>query len=269
MNKINDIDNNVIAFNMDENPILAPTWPYTTNNNCKRVFISYSWDNEEHKAWALNLCQDLRKRGIDSIIDQAKREGDDVIDFMKSGIINANVILGIRAPSYSDRAAGKAGGVRYETQMLKVHILHAKNEGKFIPILRKGNFESSFPTILSIRDGFDMRDDSKYMETIEEVANEINDNPTIKLIPLESSVIDKNSQDDFTKVYKDLSAMIINYLQQNPGSSIMSLASEIGATPVYVKRKLSLLLKAGIVQVSSGIENRCSVLRWYIVDKNK
>lgn len=36
----------------------------------KKAFISYAWDNEEHKNWVLKLASDLRHHGIDAILDQ-------------------------------------------------------------------------------------------------------------------------------------------------------------------------------------------------------
>ena len=36
----------------------------------KKVFISYSWDSEEHKNWVLKLATDLRSHGVDVIFDQ-------------------------------------------------------------------------------------------------------------------------------------------------------------------------------------------------------
>src|SRR3954470_14996308 len=35
-----------------------------------RVFISYSWDSEEHKQKVLNLAQRLRSEGVDAHIDR-------------------------------------------------------------------------------------------------------------------------------------------------------------------------------------------------------
>ena len=34
------------------------------------VFISYSHDNDAHKAWVLKLATDLRSHGVNAILDQ-------------------------------------------------------------------------------------------------------------------------------------------------------------------------------------------------------
>ena len=35
-----------------------------------RVFISYSWDNDTHKAWVRYLAEQLRHNGVDARLDQ-------------------------------------------------------------------------------------------------------------------------------------------------------------------------------------------------------
>ncbi|MCZ4309896.1 toll/interleukin-1 receptor domain-containing protein [Vibrio atlanticus] len=35
-----------------------------------KVFISYSYDDQAHKKWVLELAQRLRNAGVDAILDQ-------------------------------------------------------------------------------------------------------------------------------------------------------------------------------------------------------
>jgi len=35
-----------------------------------KAFVSYSWDSEEHQAWALQLAHRLRDDGVDAVLDQ-------------------------------------------------------------------------------------------------------------------------------------------------------------------------------------------------------
>jgi hypothetical protein len=58
--------------NSEQSPTQAHVqscWPYDSPSNTPKVFISYSWDNEEHKKWVKNLCDNLRMNSIDAIID--------------------------------------------------------------------------------------------------------------------------------------------------------------------------------------------------------
>ncbi|MBE9202649.1 hypothetical protein IQ218_03145 [Synechocystis salina LEGE 06099] len=35
----------------------------------KKIFISYSWDNESHQNWVVQLANSLRECGIDANVD--------------------------------------------------------------------------------------------------------------------------------------------------------------------------------------------------------
>ena len=48
----------------------SPTPPQEDTPPTPTVFISYSHDSSEHKVWVAALAQDLRKHGIDAILDQ-------------------------------------------------------------------------------------------------------------------------------------------------------------------------------------------------------
>jgi len=55
-----------------------------------RVFISYSHDSKDHKAWVTNLGTRLREKGVDVILDQWDTEpGDNLAKFMESGVRDA------------------------------------------------------------------------------------------------------------------------------------------------------------------------------------
>ena len=49
-----------------------------------RVFVSYSHESTAHKNWVLRLASDLRKQGVDAILDVWDlKPGDDVARFME------------------------------------------------------------------------------------------------------------------------------------------------------------------------------------------
>ena len=49
-----------------------------------KVFISYSHESADHKNWVLRLASDLRRQGVDSILDVWDlKPGDDVARFME------------------------------------------------------------------------------------------------------------------------------------------------------------------------------------------
>lgn len=153
-----------------------------------RVFISYSWDDEEHKAWVWKFSEDLRKAGIDCRIDQYYRSGKDLIDFMERGINCADKVLIIGTPIYKEKSEQDSGGVKYEQGIIKAHILHGIAKDKYIPILRRGSFDTSFPEVISTKDGYDMKDDARYDEELKKLVHEIwgcplNEEPPLGDVP--------------------------------------------------------------------------------------
>ena len=53
-----------------------------------QIFISYSHDSLDHKAWVLKLATDLRSNGVDASLDQWDLvPGQDVAVFMQKGIL--------------------------------------------------------------------------------------------------------------------------------------------------------------------------------------
>ena len=57
------------------------------------VFISYSHDNDEHRAWVLKLATDLRYHGVNAILDQWDlRIGTDLRFFMENGLSASTLV---------------------------------------------------------------------------------------------------------------------------------------------------------------------------------
>lgn len=163
---------------------MLPTWPFETNDDHRRVFISYSWDNDVHMAWVLRLCQNLRAKGVDAILDQAMRKGKDLIDFMDKGIEHAHRVLIIGTPNYKRKSEEEKGSVKYEQNIIKASLLHGIGSDRYIPILREGDFPNSFPAIISTKGGYDLRNDADYQEHLTSLVHEIYDKPILELNPI-------------------------------------------------------------------------------------
>jgi len=66
-----------------------------------KVFISYSWDDEEHKAWVRDLATRLRCDGIDVTLDQWHAvPGDQLPAFMERAVYDNAFVLLICTPAY-------------------------------------------------------------------------------------------------------------------------------------------------------------------------
>lgn len=135
-----------------------------------KVFISYSWEDVEHKEWALNLVDRLIADGIDAHIDQYELNyGDRLPQFMEQEITNADYVLIICTPNYKEKADNRKSGVGYEGHIISDEIMQGHNERKFIPIIRKGGIRDSLPIYLLGKLGIDFKDDNKFEQNYKDL----------------------------------------------------------------------------------------------------
>jgi hypothetical protein len=116
------------------------------------VFISYSHDNPDHKRWVLEFAQELRRNGIDPIIDAWDlRPGDDVPKFMERGVRDSNRVLMICTEKYVAKANDGVGGVGYEAMIVTSELVRDLGTAKFIPIIRQSTQRPEVPTSVATR----------------------------------------------------------------------------------------------------------------------
>ena len=131
----------------------------TGNNQPPKVFISYSWDDEENKEWVLHFSKKLVSDGIDVINDRWDMEpGGRTPKFMEKGIRESKFVICICTPNYKDRFDNEIGGVGYEAAIIKGECLTG-NQSRFIPILRKGEWDKSAPSLMLGSYRIDLRGD--------------------------------------------------------------------------------------------------------------
>lgn len=118
--------------------------------NVPKVFISYSWDTKEHKAWVKALGERLRGDGVDVTLDHWHLvPGDQVPAFMESSVREANYVLIVCTPRYENRSDTRKGGVGYEGDVITGEVMTSGNQRKFIPLLRIGAWSEAAPSWLS------------------------------------------------------------------------------------------------------------------------
>jgi hypothetical protein len=133
-------------------PLAKPTLP---------VFISYSWDSELHKAWALSFAVRLRADGIDARIDEIHRElGDRNPEFMETSVSQSRYVLVICTDIYKRKFDRREGGAGYEGHIISAEMVSTQGKKKFIPILRQGDWTTAMPTALAGIHGVDLRQES-------------------------------------------------------------------------------------------------------------
>ncbi|WP_052461067.1 toll/interleukin-1 receptor domain-containing protein [Psychroserpens mesophilus] len=129
------------------------------------VFISYSWDSDEHKEWVLKLANYLiEKAGCNVILDQFDlAAGKELTHFMENGLEKADKVIIILTKDYKKRAENRQGGTGFEYSLISqgLYDLQSKND-KFIPILRQGTKSTSAPAYLGTKIYHSMKDDTKF-----------------------------------------------------------------------------------------------------------
>ena len=153
-----------------------------------KVFISYSHDSPEHKQWVSELAAQLRRNGIDAMLDQWDLGlGDDITRFMERGIVNADRVLVICTNKYVSKANAAEGGVGYERMIVNAELVQNLGTDKFIPIIRQTSGKEKTPTFLGTRVYADFRNDSQFDVECEKLIRELHEMPIIEKPPLGKS----------------------------------------------------------------------------------
>ena len=164
---------NVATNSYDIGAIVNPIVDENKAIVAKKVFITYCWENDEHNAWVHNLANDLDKAGFDIFIDIKQPLGIELNRFMEQTIANVDKVLIIATPEYKKRADNRERGVGYETSLITDDLIKDQNRIKFIPIIRIGSKDSSYPIYLGNRKGLYMREDNDYTQALNELIDNI------------------------------------------------------------------------------------------------
>lgn len=124
------------------------------SNSHKKVFISYSWDSDEHKEQVLTLANKLRETGVDIILDryeESPKKGWQI--WMQDSIDEAEYVLIICTQKYSNRFMKKevndGKGATFESSIITQDLYDFNGENdKFIPVIIKPSDEEFIPKIL-------------------------------------------------------------------------------------------------------------------------
>ncbi len=154
-----------ITFNKEKNSDVVKQSPK------KKVFISYCWETDidsKHKDWVHKLAKNLEEY-FSVIIDIEQPLGIELNQFMERTISKCDKVLIIATPEYKKRADARMSGVGYETSLITNDLVNDQNKIKFIPIIRKGSKEDSYPLYLGNRKGLNMTEDSQYENKLKEL----------------------------------------------------------------------------------------------------
>lgn len=141
------------------------------------VFISYSWDSEEHQAWVRKLSKDLAKNGIYVLLDQYVEDGSMLPAYMDLGLDRANKVLIIGTEKYRMKCYESSSGVAFEDCIIRNNISQNIGTKKFIACLRQGDFKKSFPIYIGTNKGHDFSKDENYDKEVESLCRAIYGKP--------------------------------------------------------------------------------------------
>ncbi len=135
-----------------------------------KSFISYTWDSPQHKKWVRELATQLRKNGVDVVLDQWDLEyGDDLPHFMETSVRESDFVILVCTPEYARKANEGKGGAGYEKRIVTGEMFQNANQSKFLPLVRKGSNEESLPTFLQYKNYVDFRKDSEFDEKLKDL----------------------------------------------------------------------------------------------------
>lgn len=124
------------------------------------VFISYSWDSDEHIKRVSQMVNLLKKSGIQVVWDQDLALGKRIPSFMEESLQKCGQVLFICTPNYKQKADGRDGGVGFETNVITGDLYRNHDDLKYIPVLFEGDWDNSMPIWASGKLGADLRKDS-------------------------------------------------------------------------------------------------------------
>lgn len=139
------------------------------------VFISYSWDDEDHKTWVLKLANKLISDEIDVRIDrQILRVGSSLQFTMEQSIEQADKVLIIFTPNYKLKADKRTGGVGYEYSIMNSALYNNQTvNSKILPVLRRGSKSESIPAFMQQYVHLDLREDSDFEINYNDLKHEL------------------------------------------------------------------------------------------------
>lgn len=144
-----------------EHPTSLATKPLTGPPSVKasRVFISYSWDDDQHREWVLKFAERLQEEdGLEIVLDRSHlRPGMDKNVFMEKSVTESDFVIVICTPGYAARANDRKGGVGYEATIITAQLAENILTAKFIPVLRRGNWQSALPSWIKTKLGVDLQ----------------------------------------------------------------------------------------------------------------
>lgn len=191
------------------------------------IFISYSYDNDDHEKWVNKLADDLEKyKEFHVIYDKYDLTSfNDKNYFMESGIYDSDITLIIATKKYSDKANLREDGVGIETYMATARHWEdfAKKKESSTLIIIRNNPEKHVPQYMKGKIYINFNDDSSYNNKFSELKDLIQNNSRRNRPAKQKSILDKEKLLNLDKVKEILQ---INYKKIDLISSVSDFSSK-------------------------------------------
>ena len=151
------------------------TQPAPATDDRPGVFISYSHDSDEHKAWVERLAFRLEKNGVHVILDQWDLAlGSNLQLFINQGLSKSRRVLCICTDIYCEKANSGHKVAGYESTIIASHLMDDQNKNWIIPIVREtSNEETPVPLSLKPLVRLDMRKERDFDKNLERLWRDI------------------------------------------------------------------------------------------------
>ncbi|MDQ1678687.1 MAG: hypothetical protein QOC93_3831 [Actinomycetota bacterium] len=183
-----------------------------------KAFISYSWDDEEHKAWVLQLATRLINNGVHVVLDRWDVHlGSDLLSFMESGLRDTDRVIVVSSDEYIRKSNVPAGGVGYEKRIISAQIAADLDVSRVIPLIRNNTSCPRVPTFLSALAYVDFSNDAYFEEKYAELIYELHGERILPRPSLGSNPFLRHAGAD---VERALSIDPTRYASQSPEGSV-------------------------------------------------
>lgn len=168
----------------------------------KKVFISYSWDSEDHKKWVKFLADRLEQFfEIKVSLDQYDLDSfTDKNFYMEKSVFETDIVFAVITEEYNNKANLRNGGVGIETTMaVSRHWEENQSDGNsnIIAILRSGE---ELPNYLKNKLFIDFKNDDQFETSFRKLLDHIK-GYTKSIRPLKKhSILNLPSIQEFTRV---------------------------------------------------------------------
>lgn len=159
-----------------------------------RVFVSYSWDDSEHRDWVVGLATRLREVGVDVVLDRwDTRLGSDLAQFMELVGDEDYRVLAIVSDSYREKSDVPQGGVGYEKSIIAASVMGNLTSARIVPVLRNNTTtQRRLPRYMGLRKYIDLHDGQEFEDNFRELVYELHGRQVMPAPPLGLNPFDES-----------------------------------------------------------------------------